>query len=85
VVEGSAYDIGEAAADIDSNLEHAGWRITIVRQFPLARQAADGLSGWATVSPFSSRLRLACRTLRLGNSSRAPDDRKGGRPTKDKT
>ena len=30
------------------NLEHTDLRITIVRQFPLARQTADELSSWAT-------------------------------------
>jgi hypothetical protein len=30
------------------NLEQTDLRITIVRQFPLARQTADELSSWAT-------------------------------------
>ena len=40
------------------NLEHADLCITIVRQFPLARQTADELSSWTTAVPYF--LPVAC-------------------------
>jgi hypothetical protein len=88
----SAYDIGEGADDIDSNLEHAGSRITIVRQFPLARQAADEAvelgNGLATFPPscaspgkrFASAIQTLAVYFRTANRGpRTPCHHRGGR------